>query len=282
MTADSATKSVIVGIDGSPAALAAAQWGADEALGRGAVLQLLHVVDANRGLVPGVVKAQYSLARAVLQEARAAVEATHQAIQIQTEIIDGDPGTTLSEASWSAAVLCVGAPKAAPHGPHDSLAANMATSAHSSVAIVPAEHYSAHPHTGCVAVLLHASSDEYDVLQQAMEEAYLRKIPLHAIMQHRSGSADVKEGAVEAAATHPDTAIEERLVNWACCYPGIDTQIVHAGQLNEYVAEHQRSIRSVVLGGEHRCEIGQLVELTRSAALRDTNFVVYVVRVRHL
>jgi nucleotide-binding universal stress UspA family protein len=282
VVADYTEKSVVVGIDGSRAAVAAAQWGADEALGREAILRLLYVVNRNRALTPGVVKAQFLVAEAALHDARVAVEATHKAVRIQAEAVDGDPGTTLSEASWSAAVLCVGAPKAAPHGPYDSLAANMATSAHCSVAVVPANEYSVEPRAGWVAALLQSSSDEYDVLERAMEEAHLREFALHVVTGYRRGPTDAEGHHAYAGGSQSDAAIEEHLVNWAPCYPGVDTQIVHTDELTEYVAEHQHSIRLVVMGGEHRREVTQLVELTRSRALHDANFAVYVIRRQHL
>lgn len=270
MIADQPVKSVVVGIDGSRTAEAAAQWGADEALAHDAVLRLLYVVDTNRAITPHVVKAQLAVAEAALQDARAAVEETHSTVRLEAETVEGDPGTTLSEASWSTAVLCVGAPKAAPHGPHDSLAANVATSAHCSVAIVPARQYSVPPQDGWIAALVHSSSDEYDVLQQAMEEAYSRKIPLRVVLEQpcrADGSA---------------AAIEERLINWSSCYPGMDARVVHAKHLTQYVAEHRNLILSVVVGGQYHGEITELVELTRSRPLHDASFAVYVVRPKHL
>ena len=149
--ADYSAKSVVVGIDGSQAAVAAAVWGAGEALHRDVVLKLLYVIDRNRAFTPGVVKAQHFVAEAALQDAHAAVEATQKPVKLELETVSGDPGTTLIEESRSAVLLCVGAPKALPHGPCDSLAANMAASAHCSVAVVPAAQYPAMTRTGWVA-----------------------------------------------------------------------------------------------------------------------------------
>jgi nucleotide-binding universal stress UspA family protein len=264
-----AGKSIVVGIDGSRASVAAAQWAADKANGQDIVLRLLYIIDRRRGFTPNVIKAQTSVAEAALQDALAAVDSAHNQagaqLEIQLETIDGDPGTVLTDASWSAALLCVGSPKAAPHGPSDSLAASMASSAHCSVAIVPATQYSAQPRAGWVATLLNSSTADYDVLQQAMEEARLRKLSLHVVRT-----------AAEGSQLHP--ALEESLVNWTQRYPGIDTRVVHADQFVGYVTAHEASIQSVVLGAEHHDEVAQLVELTRSRALHDSNFSVFVAR----
>jgi nucleotide-binding universal stress UspA family protein len=282
VSADHGAKSVVVGIDGSRAAVAAAQWGAAEALRHDVALQLLYVIDRNRAFTPSVVKAQFAVAEAALQDAHAAVEAAHKPVRIELETVEGDPGTALIEASWSAALLCVGAPKAAPHGPSDSLASTMATSAHCSVAVVPATQFSVQPRAGWIATLLDSSTDEYDVLQQAIEETQLRELPLRVVMPYRHSPNDTKGSRGKVEGSRPDAAIEESLVNWTRCYPGIDARIVHADQFLRYVAEHQGSIQSVVLGAAHHHEVAQLVELTRSRALHDANLSVLVIRGQHL
>ncbi len=268
MFADHTAKSVVVGIDGSQAAVAAAQWGADEARGHHAALQLLYVIDRGRAFTPSVVKAQLAVAEAALQDAHAVVEATGKPVTIQLETVEGDPGTVLNEVSRSAALVCVGAPKAAPHGPSDSLAARMAVSAHCSVAVVPATQRSVQQRAGWIAALLDSSTTDYDVLQHAMEEARLRELSLHLVTVRDS--------------SEPEDALEQRLVNKARSYPGIDMRVVHADEFLRYVAEHQRSIQSLILGAEHHHEVAQLVELTRSRTLGEANFSVLVVRGQHL
>jgi nucleotide-binding universal stress UspA family protein len=267
---DRSANSVVVGIDGSQAAVEAAVWGAGEALHHDAVLKLLYVIDRNRAFTPGVIKAQHLLAEAALQDAHAVVEAMQQPVKIELETVSGDPGTTLIEESWSAALLCVGAPKAAPHGPCDSLASNIAASAHCSVAVVPAAKCSARPGTAWVAAFLNSSTVDYDVLQQAMEEAQLRELPLRVVRT-------THPGGVQA-----DSAVDESLVKWTRRYPGIDIRVVHTDRLLRYVVAHETSIRSVVLGAEHHEEVAQLVELTRSRAPLDASPSVLVIRGRHL
>ncbi|MFZ1162824.1 universal stress protein [Mycobacterium sp.] len=264
MIADRGARPVVVGIDGSKAAVRAAVWGAAEALQRDIALKLLYVIDSHRSVTPGVVKAQHLVAGAALRDANAAVEAMQRPIKIELDTICGDPGTVLIEESRSAALLCVGAPKANPNGPFDSLATDMAAHARCTVAVVPAIDASAEG-TGWVATLLEPSTIDYDVLQQAMEEAELRRLPLHAVM-----------------ATPATAAVDELLISWTQKYPHMDLSVVHTDQLLRYVAEHEVSIRSMVLGASRRGEIAKLIELIRSRAAAYNDFSVIAVRGQHL
>lgn len=265
MIADRGAKPVVVGIDGSKAAVRAAVWGAAEALKHDVALKLLYVIQRDRAVTPGVVKAQHLVAEAALQDANAAVEAMQTPIKVELDTVRGDPGTVLIEASWSAALLCVGAPKANPQGPFDSLATNMAAHAHCTVAVVPATDTSTVAQTGRVVTLLEPSAIDYDALQLAMEEAELRRLPLHAVM------------------TTPATAAaDELLISWSQKYPHIDLHLEHTDELLRYVAEHKMSIRAVVLGASHHSEVPKLVELIRSRAAAYTDFSVIVVRGQHL
>ncbi len=262
--------------------MAAAVWGAGEALRHDAVLKLLYVIDRNRAFTSGVVQAQHLVAEAALQDAHAAVEATHMPVKVELETVSGDPGTTLIEESYSAALLCVGAPKVAPHGPGDSLAANMSASAHCSVAVVPAAQCSAPPGNAWVAAFLNSSTVDYDVLQQSMEEAQLRELPLRVVRTTHPDATDLGHRRAGDEHLQADSGVDEALVNWARRYPGIDIRVVHTDQLLRYVVAHESSIRSVVLGAEHHKEVAQLVELTRSRAPLDASPSVLVIRGEHL
>ena len=262
---DRGAKPVVVGIDGSQAAVRAAVWGAAEALQHDVALKLLYVIDNNRALTPSVAKAQHLVAAAALHDANDAVEALQRPIKIERDTVCGDPGSVLNKESWSAAMLCVGAPKSHPHGPSDSLATNMAAHARCTVAVVPARAPSVVAGTGWVITLLEPSTIDYDVLQLALEEAHLRGSPLHAVMT-----------------TPPTAAVDELLISWTQRYPGVDLHLVHAKELLRYVNEHESSIRLVVLAASHDREVSKLVELTRSKAAAHIDFAVIAVRGQHL
>ncbi|MDT5207422.1 MAG: hypothetical protein QOD34_4058 [Mycobacterium sp.] len=265
MIAGHDAKPVVVGIDGSRAAVRAAVWGAAEALEHDVALKLLYVIDRDRALTPGVVKARHLVADAALQDAYAAVEAMQKPLKVELDTVFGNPGTVLIEESRSAALLCVGAPKAHPHGPFDSLATNMVAHARCTVVVVPATETSAVQQHRRVVTLLEPSAIDYDVLQLAMAEAELRGLPLHILM------------------TTPATAaVDELLIGWTHSYPHIALHLERTDHLVRYVAENQMLVESVVLGADRESEVSKLVEFIRSRAAAYADFSVIVVRSQHL
>jgi nucleotide-binding universal stress UspA family protein len=237
--------SVVVGIDGSSAAMRAALWAVDEAVSRDIPLRLIYaighphisVVDADdeaRRLATAEIAVRYAFM---------AVEATDKPVKIEVEIDQGHPLSTLVRASRSAAMVCVGA-AGFNHGEHlqlGSTAANLATSAHCPIAIIR-EH-------GCVTsaggriVVEAIDSDENDVvLAHAMEEAELRNAGLHAVTRCRCGSNDIREHPVPAG-------VDRRLTRWANRYPDVD---VHSAAVHhtigDYLAGLPGSVQLIVVG----------------------------------
>ncbi|WP_157894429.1 universal stress protein [Mycolicibacterium wolinskyi] len=125
---------VVVGIDGSKSAVHAAIWASNEAMQRGAVLRLVHVLTADcRGRDRG-----YAHAGRVLHKAWIAVESLGRPIVVDSDVMEGDPVAELVEASRTADLLCVGA-----RGTSDSrrrargtTAAELAGRAYSPVSVV--------------------------------------------------------------------------------------------------------------------------------------------------
>jgi nucleotide-binding universal stress UspA family protein len=265
MLTDRGAQRVIVGVDGSKAALGAAAWGAEEAVEHDVALTLLYIVDRNRALTPEVIEAEQQLAENVLLDANAAVEALGKPVKVEWDILCGDPGTVLLQESRSAALLCVGAPKAVPHGPSDSLAASMAAAASCSVAVVPPQACSAWAKSGCVAVLLDPSNIDYDTLQLAVEEARLHTFSLHVVLS----------GPIT-------TMLDQLIVKWAQRHPQVDVRVVQSVDFLGYVVEQHELVRLVVLGAEHHFEVAQLIELTRSRTAFYEDPAVLVVNSQHL
>jgi nucleotide-binding universal stress UspA family protein len=265
MIADRGAQRVVVGIDGSEQSLAAAEWGAQEAVRHDVTLTLLYVIDRNRTSGGDVFDAEQQLAEAVLCDANAVVEAIQKPVKVECDIVCGDPGTVLFTESRSAALLCLGAPKAAPHGPSDSLALDIAASACCTVAVVPSKCCSAWTSSGRLVVFLDLANVNYDALQTAMEQAELQGFSLDVVTTTAAGPA-----------------AEELLIRWSQRSPDIGVRIVESDDLLRYVAEQHGSVRSVVLGAEHHREVTHLIELTRARPAYYGNPAVLVVRSRHL
>lgn len=97
---------VVVGVDGSKHAVRAAIWAIDEAVRRGAPLRLVHVVRGDSGQ-------DFAEARKIIHRAWAAVEATGIAVELESDIRQGDTVPELIEASRAAAMICVGSSRRA-------------------------------------------------------------------------------------------------------------------------------------------------------------------------
>src|ERR1700694_3303698 len=132
--------SVVVGIDGSRAAVRAALWAVDEAVSRDIPLRLVYAIDpadaANSD--PQDAARDPATAELAVRYAFTAVESTEQPVKIEVEILQGSPTHALIGASRSAAMVCVGSVglKHFNHGRVGSTAAALAASAHCPVAIV--------------------------------------------------------------------------------------------------------------------------------------------------
>src|SRR5690349_1358081 len=107
MTKD--TRPVVVGIDGSKAAVAAALWAVDEAVARDVPLRLVYATtEAAAPSNPlGVTDVTVEYGETSLRAASSAVEATGKTVKLETEISCGAVDAILIAESQSAAMLCV-------------------------------------------------------------------------------------------------------------------------------------------------------------------------------
>src|SRR4051812_25422693 len=95
---------IVVGIDGSPTAIGAALWAADEALSRHLALRLVHVldveadIDRDLGEDPAVVAPDWPETKQgleFLQAAAIAVQDTGNPLDVETQILWGEVDPTL-------------------------------------------------------------------------------------------------------------------------------------------------------------------------------------------
>ena len=121
---------VVVGIDGSQAAIRAAVWASSEAERRNVSLHLVHVIDGSstrrdRG---------YARAGHVLYKAWMAVVPACESVLVDSDVREGDTVAELVEASRGAGLICIGSRR------HDSsevsAAAELVRRAHSPVVVV--------------------------------------------------------------------------------------------------------------------------------------------------
>ncbi|MGE5696200.1 MAG: universal stress protein [Candidatus Sericytochromatia bacterium] len=207
--------SVVVGVDGSRAAVAAAKWAVVEAVSREVPLRLVHVADVEP-VSPS----------AALRDASAAIAQMGRAVTVETATLSGGADAALVEESLSAAILCVGSTGIGRMARMflGSTAAALAERAHCPVAVIR-DGIDLAPSDGWIAVPITDDFDNDAVVHLAMQEARLRGAPVVAL-----GS-------------------QTRLSRWAQRYPDVRVRCVDAGsEVAGYLETTDEPIAFVVVG----------------------------------
>jgi nucleotide-binding universal stress UspA family protein len=276
---------VVVGVDGSQAAIRAALWAVDEAVSRDVPLHLLYAIEQGdaRGAEPEAVARKLVTAETAVCRAVTAIEAAGQPVKIETEIAQGPPIGSLIRASASAAMVCVGAVGLLHFRPGrvGSTAAALAISAQCPVAMVRDHRSQPGQPANAIVVEVDGSPDNGVLLGAAMEEAHLRNATVQAVICRRTASHDMAadcEGDRRALAD-----LDRRLARWKRRYPhlGVESVAVH-GTLVEYLAHNRRSVGLVIVGTHNREHLKELAGPVGSAILQDSDCSLLVVNRRHL
>ncbi len=281
-------RSVVVGVDGSKAAIHAALWAVDEALSRDVPLRLLYAVDPNEdGQRPEHAARKLAVGETATREAVTAIEAANTPVKIEVEIDQDRPVKALIRASRPAALVCVGAIGFHHFQPGrvGSTAATLATSAHCPVAVIHThEGIRSRRDPGWIVVEADNSPQTGVLLEAAVEEARLRTAPLRIVTCWQSRLSDIR-GSRGVADTNRrlQAELDRRLSRWTHEYPDLDVQSVALrGTVVDYLSENADSVQLVVIGARDHRTIQELLGPSGSAALRHTNCSVLVVDHQHL
>jgi nucleotide-binding universal stress UspA family protein len=275
-------KSVVVGIDGSPAAVRAARWAVDEVAHTDIPLRLLNIrelgPDADRGDRNEVLAA----AEEAVYDAYTAIEAMGKPVKVEMEIIEGSPVPGLIEATDSTLLLCIGNTgtgngSSAGFG---STAVKLVQCAHCSVAIVRGAPDAGLTDSRSIVAHLEGFPDDDPVLEWAFEEAKRRNAPLVLMTSYRSAFDLFQNDRILLEHDRRMQALLDRYVAVrAPHYPEVHVRTVTAaGTFLTYLAEHANSIQLVIVGANQACEVGQLVDSTAAFALRPSDFSLLVAR----
>ncbi|MEE6176246.1 universal stress protein [Mycobacterium sp. 050134] len=265
---------VVVGIDGSKAAIRAALWATGEAVSRDVPLRLLCVIEQDE---------MHATADVAVRQARSAVEATGKSVKLETEVVHGAAVGSLIRASASAVMVCVGAVGLRHFRPGrvGSTAAALAVSARCPVAIIRGRDNHLGDNRERIAVELDGSPDNGVLLGAAVDEALARDATLQAIVCRRplddNGVADTESDRRALA------GLDRRLATWKRRHPGlrVATVAIHGGLL-EYVAGHRRSVTLIVVGSQNRQRLDELVGPAGSAILQDADCSLLIVNRQHM
>ena len=276
---------VVIGVDGSAAALGAALWAVDEAASRDIPLRLIHALDADdsESLHRADTARTFATAERAIRRVIAAVEATDKPVKIEVDITKGPPVGTLVRASRSAAMVCVGAVGSDHFQPDrvGSTAAAVATSAQCPVAVIHGFGRPSRPHPRWVVVEADKSPDNGVVLGAAVDEARLRDAPLRVITCWPAPSCD--QQTVTEGDNRIHAQLTRRLSPWRRRYPDlrIEPIAVH-GSILDYLSKSAGDVQLLVVGARDAQHLGEVVGPAGNAALRDSDHAVLVVDHQHL
>ncbi|MCV7099007.1 universal stress protein [Mycobacterium palustre] len=234
------SKSVVVGIDGSQAAVNAAKWAIDEAIRRQVPLRLVRVVGrpGTRSASEKTSDWQVESGEAMLHQAEVAVQSAARAagrtVEVETVVLSGDPEQVLINESQDAALVCVGTDRRGWTADKllGTVEAALVSRAHCPVAIIRSNPDGTAAEPGVIAVVLNDEPDNDEVVHQAMEEA-------------RRRNATVRQ-------------IDRRLNSWVRRYPDVPVQIVAAGTGVKSSENHSTAIELAVVGKADADRIAEL------------------------
>lgn len=256
---------IVVGVDGSRAAIHAALWAIDEAVGRDIPLRLVYVIDPQDLSGARAIDTRLAVARAALADAHRAVDAVGEPVKVEADILWGRTVSKLLEESRSAVMIYIGRVglNHARHG-GPAVAACLIRSALCPVAVIQQP-------AGCAAVAqvsgVVAEVDNGKVLRHAFDEARLREAPLRALSVSKGPGAGGAGRGTPSAQAHSD----RRLARWMRLYPDVQAApAMVAGGVDRYLRGHHEAGQLVVADSyraEEICHAGHSVLAIRCGNL---------------
>lgn len=246
------SRAVVVGIDGSQAAITAALWAVEEAVSRDIPLRLVYAIEP-REPCRSAEDAARDLATAELavRAAMIAVESTELPVKIEVEIAQESAVRVLRELSYSAVLLCLGALglEQAAGRQIGSTATVLANSANCPVAIVRTVDQCSRGQRWVV-VEFDESPDSHDVLERAVAEAVLRKMPLRVLTAWQSQASGMPGTRAVAQNKRNIQAQQERLLaHHRTHHAELDAEAVAVhGSALSYLSRHAASVELLVIG----------------------------------
>jgi nucleotide-binding universal stress UspA family protein len=265
MTDTNSKPAVIVGIDGSDAAIRAAEWAIDEAVARGIPLRLVSV-DKSTHSESGDDYDDIHHAKAALQAASSAVEATGKAVDIETDVIEGRPGTALAKTWWNARMICVGSIGIGRYARSilGSTVTELAKQAHCPVAVIRPSVAKHDTKASWIVVAATRRLGHDMVIKRAMEEAALRGAPVLLLGDKKAGG---------------ERAVDKVAAEWRQRYPGVHIfPIAKSADVAHFLKKHDQRIQLAVIGAADVDELAEIVGPKQHVVFHHTDSSALVVR----
>lgn len=287
---------IVVAVDGSESAAAAALWAAEEATRRHTALLIFTAYGVEDAGFGGKVyppsewlKIKEAAAEDMLRETRGTLESAVPGLEISTEASDRGPTPALLEVSERARVLVTGEPVGALQGLFSgSPDVDLAARAHCPVVVVRGAETSSPD--APVVVGVDGSPLSEAAIAWAFEEASLRDAPLIALHAWHDGDTDglFTEGNVhfqgEAVEDADRRLVAQRLAGWQERYPDVKVErLVERDKPRHRLLAASRTAQLVVVGSRGRGGFAGLVlGSTSQALLHHAGCPVMVVRAENV
>jgi nucleotide-binding universal stress UspA family protein len=241
MSDSGATTPVVVGIDGSAAAIGAAQWAIEEAISRNVPLRLVSVTKARHPSADDYYQDIHH-AEESLRAAQAAVEATGKPVKVETAMLDGPPGAALAAESRDAEMICVGSVGIGRYARSilGSTAIELAENAHCPVAVIRPHDDEPRDAINWVVVAINDKHDNEAVVESALAEAKLRQAPVLIIGKRDGLDRDVEQWKQR----HPDVHV----------YPVSD-----GADVARFLKKNDEMVQLAVIGGAEAGELAKII-----------------------
>jgi nucleotide-binding universal stress UspA family protein len=260
---------VIVGIDGSQAAVFAALWGVDEATSRGVPLRLVSVLKPTHSSADDYAR-DLEHAEMWLRGARFAVESSRKPVKVETDIPRGPAAPVLVEASRDAEMICVGSVGIGRYARSilGSTAAELAEKAHCPVAVLRTRQDQRSPEVNWIVVRMTDAPDNDTVIEFASREAKLRRAPMLVL-----------GGRPEDLGERADDAFEARVQEWRQHHPEVRVYpITTEAAIASFLSSNDERIQLAVIGAAEAGELLRLIGPAGHPLFRHPECSVLVVR----
>ena len=266
--------SVVVGIDGSQAAIQAAEWAVDEAVSREVPLRLVEVIAERVEPAPfasvGNVQMEVEYAETALRIAAAALAAAGKPVKVETAILRGDPATALIAESRDAEMVCVGSTGIGRFARAllGSTVAELAEAASCPVAIIRTQQRRPKPDSAMIVVAVNDSPGNDDVVEQAIREAQLRHAPVLALAVWRQDLGEM-----------PYDKLDRRVHFWERRYPSVQfhARATRTG-ITDFLDVSDSRIQLAVIGNTDIDQVARLIGPHRHPILGHAECSVLIVR----
>jgi nucleotide-binding universal stress UspA family protein len=246
------TLRIVVGIDGSDAAINAAKWAVAEATSRDIPLRLIHAIPERRADAPAdddSLDIEYG--ETALRAASAALHAMGEQVKVETDLVHGSPASALIGESRSAAMICIGSVGIGRIARKviGSTADAVAQNAHCPVAVIRTDRESGESHSGSIAVVVDDSPGNDAMLEHGFREARLRKAPILAMGVWRWGFGEI-----------PYRQLDRRLSRWVTQYPEVHVRPAAARSgPAEFLSDTGEPVQLAVVGSSDAGKIARMV-----------------------